>query len=207
MFVALTGTGLSAAAGLNAFVPLLIVGAIARWTDIFVLPEALEWLSSWPALVGVSVLLVGETILDKIPGVDHVNDFVHTAVRPLVGAVIFSASTSARAVEESQVWADNPWLSYLAGGLVALTVHVSKAASRTAVNAATSGNGAPMLSAVEDVTAISMSFAALVLPWLVAVILIGMAVVAYRILTIRSRRRKRREKRRAARERASAGET
>ena len=81
MLASLTGLGLSAAAGLNAYIPLLLVGLLARFTDVITLPEPYRWIQSGWALAVVSVLLLAELVLDKVAVVDHVNDVVQTLVR------------------------------------------------------------------------------------------------------------------------------
>lgn len=197
MIAALTGLGLSASAGLNAFIPLLLVGALARWTELVVLPENLEWISSGPALILAGVLLVAELVLDKIPGVDHVNDVLQTAVRPTVGSVIFVASAAAENIDNHEFWEANPWAGYLLGALVAMVTHFAKAATRTAINAATAGTGSPVASMAEDATAVTMGFSALFLPWLVIVFLMGITFVVYRIVTTGRRRRRKKAERQA----------
>jgi hypothetical protein len=44
MLEALAGTGLTAAAGLNAYIPLLALGLLSRFTDIVGLPSGWVWL-------------------------------------------------------------------------------------------------------------------------------------------------------------------
>ncbi|NNH24651.1 DUF4126 domain-containing protein, partial [Pseudokineococcus marinus] len=89
----LTGAGLASAAGLNAWLPLLLLGAAARWTDVVALPDGWAWLSEPGVLAVLAVLLVVEVLADKVPGVDHVNDALQTVVRPLAGGVAASAGT------------------------------------------------------------------------------------------------------------------
>ena len=84
MFAALTGAGLSAAAGLNAYIPYLVVALLARFTDVITLPSGFSWVESTPSIVIASILLVGEIIVDKIPALDSVNDALGAADR--VGA-------------------------------------------------------------------------------------------------------------------------
>jgi uncharacterized membrane protein len=191
MLAALTGAGLSAAAGLNAFIPLVIVGTLARFTSLITLPQGLTWLDSWPAIIVFTALLLVEVVLDKIPGVDHVNDIIQTAVRPVVGAVIFAATAAADVVESSQFWKTHEWLGYVIGAIVASTVHIGKATSRTAINAATAGMGSPVASFAEDGVSVGLSFSAILVPWLVAVILLAMGAAVYRIVTTGRRRRQR----------------
>jgi len=191
MLAALTGAGLSAAAGLNAFIPLVIVGTLARFTSLIQLPSGLTWLQSWPAIIVFTVLLLIEVVLDKIPGVDHVNDIIQTAVRPVVGAVIFAATAAADVVESSQFWKSHQWLGYIIGAIMASVVHVGKATSRTAINAATAGLGSPVASFAEDGVSVGLSFSAILVPWLVALILLAMGAAVYRIVTTGRRRRQR----------------
>lgn len=197
MLAALTGAGLSAAAGLNAFIPLLIVGVFARFTEFIDLPDHLMWLQSWPAIIISLVLLTAELIVDKIPGVDHINDLIQSAVRPLVGGVIFAATAAAEVVDQSNFWQDNPLIAGIVGALVTLTVHVSKAASRPAVNASTGGTGAPLASFAEDAAAVGLTLVAIFVPILVLFVFIALAVAVYRIVTTGRRRRRHREMRQA----------
>ncbi|MFV0633148.1 DUF4126 domain-containing protein [Demequina sp.] len=197
MLAALTGAGLSAAAGLNAFIPLVIVGLFARFTEFIDLPAHLEWLQSWPAIIISLLLLTAELILDKIPGVDHVNDLIQTLVRPLVGGVIFAATAAATVVDSSSFWQDNPLIGGLIGAVLALATHVSKAASRPAVNATTGGTGAPLASFAEDAIAVALCLVAIFIPVLVIFVFIFIGVAVYRIVTTGRRRRRHREIRQA----------
>ena len=45
MFEVLTGTGLAASAGLNAYIPLITMGLLARYTDLIDLPVGQAWLA------------------------------------------------------------------------------------------------------------------------------------------------------------------
>ncbi len=193
MFAALTGAGLSAAAGLNAFIPLLIVGLTARFTQIITLPDNLMWLESWVTIVIAAVFLLAELVLDKIPGVDHINDLIQSAVRPLVGGVIFAATAAAAEVDAASFWGDNPLVGGIVGAVIAGLVHTGKAAARPAVNAATGGTGAPVASFAEDATSVGLSFIAIFIPVLVVVVFIAMGFAVYRIVTTGRRRRRHRE--------------
>lgn len=195
MIAALTGAGLSAAAGLNAFIPLVLVGIFARFSTFVDLPPDLMWLQSWPMIIIGLLLLASEIVLDKIPGVDHVNDLIQTAVRPLVGGVIFAASSSAAELDKHTFWSDKPWLGAMIGAVIALAVHTGKAASRPAVNAATGGTGAPVASFAEDATSVGLSLVAIFVPILVVLFLVGIGFAIYYIVTSGRRRRRAREMR------------
>jgi hypothetical protein len=172
MLASLTGLGLSAAAGLNAYIPLLLVGVLARFTDVITLPEPYRWIQSGWAIAIVSVLLLAEVVLDKVAVVDHVNDLVQTLVRPAVGGVIFAATTAAAEVDSSTWMQQHPWVGVLLGVAVAGVVHATKASARPLVNVTTVGTGTPVVSAAEDAASLGMSLIAIFLPILVAVVLL-----------------------------------
>jgi hypothetical protein len=163
--------GLSTAAGLNAYIPLLVVGVLANLTDAVTLPDGYAWLTNWGVLAVIAVLLLAEVVLDKVPVVDSINDAIQTAVRPASGGVVFSATAAAAEVDQSTWMAERPWAGWLIGIVVALAVHVLKSTARPVVNASTGGVGAPVVSTVEDAGALGMSLVAIFLPLLVVVVL------------------------------------
>ncbi|MEV0592219.1 DUF4126 domain-containing protein [Nonomuraea cavernae] len=195
MFAALTGLGLSTAAGLNAYIPLLVVGVLANFTDAVRLPDGYDWLSNWGVICVIAVLLAAEVVLDKVPAVDTVNDMIQTVVRPASGGVVFSATNAAAEFDQSTWMAENPWAGWLLGILVALAVHTLKATARPVLNAGTAGAGAPVASTVEDVGSLGMSLVAVFLPILVIVALALLALLAWwalrKVRRLRARHRSR----------------
>lgn len=186
---ALAGLGLATSAGLNAYIPALLTAVLARYTDLVTLPPEFEFLSSGWVLVTLSVLLVIEEVVDKIPGADHVNDVVQTLIRPVSGAVLFAAGSE-------EAFGDRTWLALVVGFVAALGVHATKAAGRGVVNVTTVGTGAPVVSVAEDGLSLSVAIVAIVAPILV----IGfVAFFAWALWVVLRRRRERRERRVAAR--------
>ena len=90
----LTGAGLAASAGLNAYLPILILALADRTTSFVDLPTPYNWLSSNVGLLVILLLLPLELIPDKIAKVDHVSDLIHSAIRPALGAAAFMAVAS-----------------------------------------------------------------------------------------------------------------
>lgn len=178
----LTGLGLASAAGLNAYVPLLALGLLARWTDLVQLPSTWSWLQDPWALGVLGVLLVVEVTADKIPGVDHVNDLLQTVVRPVSGGLAVGAGTdqSSLVQDPSQWVGSGDWVPVLVGAGIALAVHLLKAGGRTVVNATTAGLGAPVASTAEDALTVGLSLAALLLPVLVLLLLVVLVVLLVR---------------------------
>src|SRR3970282_2350681 len=108
----LSAFGLGASAGLNPYVPLLIVALVARFTDWIKLGATWEPLTSWWVIGALLFLGLVEFFADKIPAVNHANDLIQTFVRPAAGAVLFAASTNV-------VTDIHPVVALIAGVLVA----------------------------------------------------------------------------------------
>lgn len=190
MLAALTGAGLSAAAGLNAYIPFILVALIARFTDVINLPHQYAWIESNWAIGIAAVLLLSEVVLDKVALVDHINDAVGTFVRPATGGLIFAATTAAEDFEQgSSFMQDNPWVGVLLGIITAGIVHTGKAVSRPVVNTTTGGLGTPVVSAAEDGVSLTLSLVAIFIPVLVVFLLLLLLWGAF-ALWRRSRRRK-----------------
>lgn len=198
MFAALTGAGLSAAAGLNAYIPFLLVALLARFTDVVNLPAGFEWVESTWAIVIGAVLLIGEVVVDKIPALDSVNDALGTVVRPASGAVVFAATAAAADLDSSAWMTDHPWVALIGGAIVAGIFHTGKAAARPVANAGTAGFAAPVLSTAEDAAAVTLSLAAVFAPVLALVLLLLVAWMLWRAWRSVVRMRERRADRRRA---------
>ncbi len=191
MLAALTGTGLSAAAGLNAYIPFLILALTARFTDVLNLPAQYAWIESNWAIGAGAVLLMSEMVLDKIAIVDHINDAFGTFIRPATGGLIFAATQAAEDYEQgSSFMQDNPWIAVAGGVIVAGIVHTGKAATRPLINGATLGLGAPVASVAEDTASVGLSLMAIFLPILVIFALIALLWVLFAVWR-RGRRNKR----------------
>jgi hypothetical protein len=181
----ITALGLAGAAGLNAYVPLLVVGLLGRF-EVITLPSSYEGITSTPVLIVLAVLLAVEFFADKIPGVDSVNDIIQTVVRPAAGALLAAGAIG--------IGTDlPPWVGVVAGILAAGSVHAGKAAARPVINVSTAGVGAPVVSALEDGTSLVASLLAILAPLLLVVLVVVLFFV------VRGWWRRRAAERRAAR--------
>lgn len=188
----MTGFGLASAAGLNAYIPLLSMGLLGRFTNLVHLPSGWSWLENGWVLGLVGVLLVVEIVADKIPALDSVNDAVQTFVRPTSGGIVFASGTAAQtaAVTDPGEFArTGQWVPVVIGVVTALVVSLTKSTVRPVANVATGGVAAPVLSTIEDFTSVGLTFVAILIPALVLVILVALAWGA---VTLSRRRRKRR---------------
>jgi hypothetical protein len=160
-----TSFGLSTSAGLNAYLPLLIVSLVSRFTDWIQLNEPFDVMRSWWVIGVLTVLLTIEILADKIPVVDTINDGIQTFVRPVAGAILFAANANTIADI-------HPVLAMICGLLLAGTVHVAKTAARPIVTATTGGTGNPMVSVAEDIVSALTAFLSILLPTLLAIVLL-----------------------------------
>ena len=175
-----SGFGLAGAAGLNAYIPLVILGLASRlgYAD---LQAPYDMLGSNVGLGVLAVLLLVEIFADKVPGVDHVNDVINTFVRPAAGGVLALSSVGAGTL--------HPAFAALLGIITAGGVHATKATARPLVTATTGGIGNPVVSTIEDGVSLTMALLALIAPIVVALFLIaGFIAVFLLIRRLRTRR-------------------
>lgn len=142
----LTGAGLAASAGLNAYLPILILALADRTTSFVDLPTPYNWLSSNVGLLMILLLLPLELIPDKIAKVDHISDLIHTAIRPGAAALAFMA-VAHQSDEIHLVTA------LLLGLVIGGAVHWLKVTSRPGITDTTNGLGNPIISLLEDALA------------------------------------------------------
>lgn len=164
-----TAFGLSASAGLNAYIPLLIVGLLARYTNLLALNSPWDTLANPWIILMLCILIIIEMLADKIPAINHINDLIQTLIRPAAGAIAFAASANV-------VTDVSPVLALAAGLLVAGTVHVAKSGVvRPAITATTGGTANVPVSITEDVISTVLSILAVVIPILIGTLLIVIA--------------------------------
>ncbi|OYN80216.1 DUF4126 domain-containing protein [Mycolicibacterium sphagni] len=188
----MTGFGLATAAGLNAYIPLLALALLGRFTDLITLPHGWSWLESGWVITIVAILLVVEIVADKIPALDSVNDAVQTFVRPTAGGIVFGSGTAAQTAavtDPSEFARTGQWVPVAIGVVTALVVHVTKTTVRPAANVASAGVAAPVLSTIEDITSVALVFIAILVPVLVLVVMIALALAAAALWRRRRRRK------------------
>lgn len=199
MLEILTGTGLAAAAGLNAYIPLLLMGIAGR-IDWIQLPSGWVWLENEWVMVILGVLFIIEIVADKVPAVDSINDWIQTVVRPASGGIVFAGGvgTSTVAVDDpGTFFSSGRWIPVVIGIVLALLMSLAKTAVRPVANLATGGAAAPALSTAEDGASIALTVLAFVAPLLVLLAL-GVLILCFVLLVRRMRRRKRRKAAQAA---------
>lgn len=176
--------GLSASAGLNAYIPLLVIALTARYTDLIQLSSPWDALTSWWIIGLLIVFSLIEFFADKVPAINHANDAIQTFVRPVAGAIVFAAS--ANVLTEL-----HPVLALGAGILVSGTVHAVKSVVvRPAVTVTTGGAGNVPVSVAEDMFATFLSIMAIIIPVVIAFVFISGTALVVWIFWRRNKRKK-----------------
>ena len=131
----LAAFGLSGAAGLNAWIPLLAVGLLSRAGQLE-LADGYDWLASTPALIVLGAAFVLDFVGDKVPAIDSLLHAVGTVVHPAAGAIVFAGPT--------EVPTDVPSIVLFAlGASVAGSLHATRATVRPVSTTMTAGAGNP----------------------------------------------------------------
>ena len=160
--------GFSFAAGINLYATVAILGLASRYNWVS-LPSQFRAFDN-DLVIGAAIFLyVIEFIADKIPWFDSIWDAVHTAIRPVGGAII-AVTTLGDASPTTEV------LVGLLGGTLAAGSHFSKAGTRALANTSPEPFTNWILSLGEDVLVVSLGFIALKYP-VAAAIVVAVSVV------------------------------
>lgn len=170
----LSGLGLSGAAGLNAYIPLLLVGLLERFGWLH-LAQPFDLLASPWVLLGVAVLGALDFVGDKIPGIDHALHVFGGVLNIGAGAVLFASQSGVAGHL-------NPTLAAVLGLLVSGGVHATRTILRPVSTGVTAGLGNPVVSSAEDGTSLVLSVLAVFAPLLAVIALIALLLLAWRFL-------------------------
>jgi hypothetical protein len=177
-FGVFVGLGLSAAAGLRIFVPLLVASA-ASLTGHLELAPGFDWIGTTPALIAFAVATVLEVGAYLVPLLDNALDAL-AAPAALVAGTVLTASS----IVDMNDWLR--WsLAIVAGGGIAGTIHLFTGATRLTSTATTGGLANPAVSTAEAGGSAGMSLLAVATPILGFLIALVLVVVALRTLARR----------------------
>jgi hypothetical protein len=166
----LTGLGLSAAAGLNAWAILLFFNGLFLLQPLEFPGSTSGLLSSHFAVTAALVLFLTEFVADKIPVVDHLWNLLQTLLRPVVGAMLTLAAVPEASPVPRIVLA-------LAGASATLATHVAKSTTRLTSTAATRGLAQFALSLAEDAIAVALGALMFFVPWFTVVVIGALGVL------------------------------
>jgi len=140
--------GSSWGSGVNLYLTVAALG-IAHRLHLVTLPGNLERLDQYPVIILAVTLYLVEFVADKIPYFDSLWDSIHTIIRPLGAAVL-----GYMAMGDSGLAAQIP--AAFTSGSIALNSHLTKAATRVAINASPEPFTNTIASLLEDVSVGSM---------------------------------------------------
>ena len=181
--------GFSFAAGVNLYATVAILGLAARYGWVS-LPPQFQAFNSDIVIGAAIVMYLIEFFADKIPYVDTLWDMIHTAIRPVGGALIAVTTLGDMSPTVEA-------LVGLLGGAVAAGSHLTKTSTRAAANTSPEPFSNWILSLGEDLFVVGLGYLALKYPvaaLIVASVLIVLIVIfaAVIVRTVRrwfSRRR------------------
>ena len=162
--------GFSFAAGINLYATVAILGLATRfgWVD---LPEQFRVFDNDIVITVAIVMYVIEFFADKIPWVDSIWDAVHTAIRPVGGALIAVATLGHASPTVTGLVA-------LLGGALATGTHLTKAGTRAAANTSPEPFSNWILSLAEDAFVVGLGALALKFPLVAAaVVIVGVVLM------------------------------
>lgn len=123
--LALVG-GLAWASGIRLYVTLFVIGMLGRFGYLH-LPEQLLVLQHTWVLTASGIMVLGEFLADKVPGLDSIWDAIHTFIRIPAGAFLAWG-----AMGESTPAAQAA--AAILGGLITGGTHLAKSGGRAAIN-------------------------------------------------------------------------
>ena len=160
--------GFSFAAGVNLYATVAILGLASRYGWVSLPPQFQAFNSD--IVIGVAVVMyLIEFFADKIPYVDSLWDVIHTAIRPVGGALI-AVTTLGDASPTVEA------LIALLGGTVAAGSHLTKTSTRAAANASPEPFSNWILSIGEDLFVVGLGYLALKHP-IAALVVAGTLVI------------------------------
>nr|BBH91184.1 hypothetical protein KTC_59350 [Thermosporothrix sp. COM3] len=170
-----TSYGLALSSGINAYLPLLSFAIAVRWLHLYTVQPPFEYVTSDWFMIVLAILALADLFADKIPGVDHVWDVIHTVLRPLAGALV-------AAVSQHQVSGAGLVVPVVLGAGLAGLAHVTKASVRVTSTATSVGFLNPIISVLEDIGMLIGTALSLLAP-IVMVIVIVLFVLFF-LLTV-----------------------
>ena len=161
------------ASGINLYAAVLTLG-LAGLSGIVTLPADLQALQS-PVVLGIAGVLYALNFLaDKIPGIDSLNDAVHTFIRVPAGALLAAGAAG-------QLGPEWVMAAALAGGTLAGGSHITKSGTRALINTSPEPFSNIIASVLDDIAAIGGVVLALLMP-VVFLILLAIVVVVMLLL-------------------------
>jgi Domain of unknown function (DUF4126) len=144
----LAGVGISVSCGLNAFLPLLAISALAKAKRITLAP-GFEFIENWAFLLVMLGLVTIMLVVDKIPAVESLLSKAYIIIRPVAGGLAFAAIASTQMIAP---------LSFVLGAGLAGAMHYFNSNIQPAI-----ANRSPVMVAFRPALSLGQDFVAVVL--------------------------------------------
>ena len=176
--------GFSFAAGINLYATVAILGLASRYQWVKLPSQFQVFDNDW--VIGTAIVLyIVEFVADKVPWFDSVWDAIHTAIRPIGGAVI-AVTTLGDASPATET------IVGLLGGTLAAGTHFTKAGTRAVANTSPEPFSNWVLSLAEDLFVVGLGFLALKYPVAAALVVVlgTVLIAAFAVVLVRALRRR-----------------
>ena len=178
------GLGLAAGSGFRVFVPPLVL-AVAQKLGAPLTDAYPQWVGSWPVIGALALATVVEIGAYYVPWVDNALDTIASPLAVIAGTLL-TAGALGGDVHPAFKWG----MGVVAGGSAAGLTQAATVLTRATSTATTGGLTNFLVSSVEGVLALVMSFVALIIAP-VAVLLLMVIIYWFFRLVFRRRRQKR----------------
>lgn len=171
------GISLAAATGFRVFLPLVVMGLGAR-EGLLPISSGFDWVTTWPALVMLTVASVVEIAAYYVPVLDNLLDSL--AAPTAVGAgIVATAAVLGPGFDASPMlkWA----LAIIGGGGAAAVTQSATTVLRGKSTLVTAGAGNHIVATGEIVGALGLSLLAVVFPYVAVAIVCFVGLFAFRV--------------------------
>ena len=176
---ACVGLGLAACCGFRIFVPLLVAALSTKFGLVGTMP-GYEFISSWPAIIGLSIATAFELGAYYVPWLDNMLDTIAMPVAIVAGT--FLSTSFLRVNDEMTRWA----MSLMLGGGAAGLVQAGTSLLRLGSVTTTGGLANPIVATGENTASLVLSILTVFLPFFTfAVIVFLLIFLAVRLLARR----------------------
>lgn len=173
------GLGLAACCGFRIFVPLLVAALSTKFGLVGTMP-GYEFISSWPAIIGLSIATAFELGAYYVPWLDNMLDTIAMPVAIVAGT--FLSTSFLRVNDEMTRWA----MSLMLGGGAAGLVQAGTSLLRLGSVTTTGGLANPIVATGENTASLVLSILTVFLPFFTfAVIVFLLIFLAVRLLARR----------------------
>jgi len=163
------GQALSGLSGLRAMLPAFLLAVLhLALPDIVPLAKGYEWVSSWPSVLTLGIMVVVEFVVDKFPGIDHIVHTIEGPLHTIIGGVIVLFPDGL-----DSFWTRIPFL--IMGLFNALMMFLARYVLRAMSSASSCGVCNPCLSFTEDLIVTGGGLFSILLAW--GAIILGIIVI------------------------------